>query len=80
MKVLKNGKEKSFYAHCLGCGSDLEYMNDDVKKEAGDFTIQYITCPVCGTKLNANMETKEELDEWKLRAIGAFGYSCGCKA
>ena len=78
MKVLKNGKDKAFYAHCLGCGSDLEYTNDDVTKEKGEFTTQYIVCPVCGEKLNANMETKEELDDWKLRAIGAFSYSCKC--
>lgn len=77
MKVLKNGKDKAFYSSCISCGSELEYTLEDVKEDKkSEFKNKYIICPVCGEKLIAGMETKEELEMWKFRALRAFACSC----
>lgn len=77
MKVLKNGKEKAFYTHCITCGSDLEYTFEDVRRDNGEkFKMQYIICPVCGEKLIANMETKKEAEMWTMRTLRAWNSAC----
>lgn len=81
MKVLKNGKEKAFFAHCCGCGSELEYQLEDVQIDVdGNFKMRYVECPICKEKLVAQMLTAEETEQCKLTArhiagFNGFGYN-----
>lgn len=80
IRILSNGKDKVFEAHCVTCGSDLEYQHEDVQKDNDEeFKMRYIVCPVCGEKLVALMETKEDRDLWKARVLSGFATSCFCK-
>lgn len=61
MKVIKNGKEKTFITRCSSCGSDLEYTLEDVNKKKVEFgEINYVTCPVCSKELYALLVVEGE--------------------
>jgi len=55
VKVLVEGKEKTFRVDCFKCDSRLEYKKNDLKcveeiTEDSIITVCSITCPVCDLK------------------------------
>lgn len=82
ISIIENGKEKTYYARCNKCGSEMEYMHADVKYETSMAYPQakerYISCPVCGELIQVNLMTEEEFKEMKKQTY-SFGYnSCCC--
>ena len=77
--IIKSGKEKTYYARCGKCGTEMEYMHSDVKFEtsmAYSQTQRLITCPVCGETIMVNLMTKDEVEA--ANNSGRFSYSCCC--
>lgn len=33
IEVVRSGKEKTYFAHCVKCGTDMTYRYDDIKKK-----------------------------------------------
>lgn len=77
MEIIKNGKEKTFYARCGNCASELNYTLDEVKTEESVLRgkTKYIVCPVCNSPFAVNLLTEEEVKEQAKRQT-AFGYTC----
>lgn len=72
-----NGKEKTFYCKCNDCASGLNYRLEDVKSQnycSTNIKEKYITCPICGSKVDVYLLTKEE---WDKHSNYPF-YSAGC--
>lgn len=76
MTIIKNGREKKYYASCAECASEIEYEYSDVCTEKsaipGSPQTRTIKCPVCGTIIPVNLRTKEELDKI---SNSLFGYN-----
>lgn len=66
--VIEDGTKKTFYTKCGSCASELEYSLEDVNEEKiGQFSPmahRYITCPVCGQKIDAYLWTKAEQERY----------------
>lgn len=79
MEIIKNGKEKTFYARCGNCASELNYKLDDVKTEESILrsNTKYIVCPVCNAPIAVNLLTEEEAKEQAKRSL-SYGYACCC--
>lgn len=64
IEVITSGKDKTFFVRCSMCGSDLHYQYEDVWREKSNLPYcpdtLYITCPVCGEKVFAQLLTEEE--------------------
>lgn len=63
--VLEDGTKKTFYTKCRHCASELEYDYDEViEGNLDDYQTpikwRYIVCPVCLSKMEATLLTKEE--------------------
>lgn len=80
ISVVKNGKEKTYYARCNKCGSEMEYMHSDVKYETSrayaNATQRYIVCPVCGESIAVNLLTRDEVEENKKHPYSLGFNSC----
>lgn len=80
MEIIKNGKEKTFYARCGNCATELNYTLDEVKTEKSGSvlrdTIQYIMCPVCDEHIIVNLLTEDEVKEQANHAI-PYGFCRG---
>lgn len=79
ISIIKNGKEKSYYARCQKCGTEMEYMHADVRYEtsaAYNQTQKLITCPVCGETIMVNLMTKDEVEAANNNA--RYSYSACC--
>lgn len=66
VSIIKNGRDKVFYAKCPKCTTEFIYALSDVQfeKEAfNDREISIINCPECGTKGIARMLTQEEYED-----------------
>jgi len=53
LKVI-NRNDTAYYATCLKCSAELEFTKEDVS--TGEFGCAYVTCPVCGEKVNIENE------------------------
>lgn len=71
IKVIKNGREKEFFARCFECATDFTYTLDDVKEtfEEGEtppinelLDYPFVVCPVCGARRRADKLTREEAE------------------
>lgn len=69
IKIIKNGREKTFIARCMDCVSDFSYTWEDVSEvEIQGMTLpflkkqRFVTCPVCGEQVPVGMLTPEEWD------------------
>lgn len=81
ISIIQNGKEKTYYARCNKCGSEMEYEHSDVKYETSSYnnaTQRYIVCPVCGETILVNLMTKEEVQETKRTSSYAWGFNACC--
>lgn len=77
IKILKNGREKEYFAHCQNCGTEMSYEYSDVKYETaikGDKG-KYVICPTCGTAISVSLLTE---DEAKQRAKNVLFGNCCC--
>lgn len=68
VKVLIDGKEKTFRIDCPFCLSRLEYKNNDCKtkteeKVSRSVEISYIICPVCNEELLISKGLKKKSDK-----------------
>lgn len=80
MKVVKNGKEKTFYAQCNKCASELEYTFEDVQFTKHDTIYELekkIVCPICGEEVYVSMLTKGEWEKFNSIPRG-YPYAYGC--
>ena len=71
MTIIKNGREKKFYARCAECATEIEYEYSDVCTEKSAATGEMsrtIKCPICGKVLSVTLRSKEEIDN----GIGGF--------
>lgn len=77
--ITQNGKEKTYYARCSECGSELDYTYDDVKYETSAAVKyakgRFIICPVCGEPISVSLMTKKESE---LASQRSYGYACVC--
>lgn len=80
MKIIKNGKEKTFFCKCHECATEFEYNYNDIYiPEENGLKFKFVDCPVCGAKEYVTFQTKEEFDIFKnFPTYNYFG--CGCKA
>lgn len=67
VKIISNGKNKTFYAKCFNCATDFEYqLSDTTTKELTDHLakeMKVIECPVCNEANIAMLLTKEEQEK-----------------
>lgn len=66
ISIIKNGKDKKYFAKCHKCASELEYEHSDITFERSrqiNDEIKTIVCPECGTTLIISMLTKEETEK-----------------
>lgn len=79
ISIIKNGKEKTYYARCYECGTEFNYGYDDVKLETSVATMgisgRFVICPVCGKAIGVSLCTEEEVKD-NMRRSGL--YSCCC--
>lgn len=67
ISIIKNGKEKTYYARCYECGTEVNYAFDDVKDDTSSATRRvdrrFIVCPVCGNGITVDLSTEEEMKQ-----------------
>ncbi len=82
IEVIKNGKEKTYYAKCSKCGTEMKYLYSDVNVEKPSHGIglesRYIICPVCGDFISVNLMTEEEVKKCMENGSARYGYTCCC--
>ena len=68
IKIIKNGREKTFWARCMDCITDFNYTWEDVTEiDIPEMTLPYlkkqrfVTCPVCNSQVPVAMITDDEL-------------------
>lgn len=78
MKIIKNGKEKTFFCKCTECATEFEYDSNDIfNGKMGELPYRMVTCHICHEDLCATLLTKEEFDFYK--NFSTYQYF-GCKA
>ena len=78
ISIVKNGKDKKYFAKCHKCASELEYEHSDVtfeRSRQSNDDIKTIVCPECGSTLIISMLTKEESEKEGSR----YGFGFGCR-
>ena len=85
IKIIKNGNDKIFITRCAECASDLTYTLSDIHKREDEkekfytgYIYPYIICPVCNTRVSANLTTEEDNNKFKFSTLGLFGGNYGC--
>lgn len=82
IEVVKNGKEKTYYARCSKCGTEMNYRYNDVNVEkpghCSSLESRYIICPVCGDFIPVSLMTEEEVKKRMENTSLSYGYSCCC--
>ena len=82
IEVIKNGKEKTYYARCNKCGTEMNYRYNDVNVEKPNRGIgtesRYIICPVCGEFISVNLMTEEEVKKRAQNSLLSYGFSSCC--
>lgn len=67
VKIISDGRNKTFYTKCINCATEFEYQLSDVKTEKTENAvfneIKTVKCPVCGEAESAMLLTKEEYDK-----------------
>lgn len=67
ISIIKNGKEKTYYARCYECGTEVNYGYEDVKDDTSSATRRvdrrFIVCPVCGNGITVDLSTEEEMKQ-----------------
>lgn len=78
MKIIKNGKEKTFFCKCTECATEFEYNSNDIFiRKDDELKYKRVTCPICSTDLYVTFQTKEEFDFYK--NFPTYQYFGGCK-
>lgn len=82
VKIISDGKNKTFYAKCHKCATEFEYQLEDIKTEKvksiisdKEEDIEAVRCPVCDEIMPSNLITKEEYD--KMFNYHPYGGYCG---
>lgn len=79
VKIISDGKNKTFYTKCMNCATDFEYQLLDVETvAAGHLHVignRAVKCPSCGEFVDATLMTKEECDSIFKRY--PYGGYCG---
>ena len=79
ISIIQNGKEKTYYARCYECGTEMNYGYEDVKLETSvasrGISGRFVVCPVCGKPIAVNLLSEEESKQASMRS---YGYSCCC--
>ena len=83
IKIIKNGNEKVYFARCPKCGTDFEYMNEDVvREEAPDtadsfvaslYPICTVICPVCLERIPATRTQRNDENAWANAMLATYG-------
>ncbi len=79
MEIIKNGKEKTFYARCGNCATELNYKLEDVNSEESlvlKTETKYVYCPECHAPIIVHLLTEEEAKEQANHAI-PYGFGRG---
>lgn len=81
VKIISDGKIKTFYTKCLHCATDFTYQLEDVqteKEEDSLFEVKTVKCPSCEENEVATLLTKEEYGKMFLHYpyVGHYG-GCG---
>ena len=79
IKILNNGKEKTYRTRCGHCGTDFTYQNEDVKeKEKEDYSYSTLSvkCPVCEKDVYVYLVSVEEWDKQNQNLLNYPSYSC----
>lgn len=70
IKVLKDGRNKNFFAICPNCYSEMTYAKEDVsiEKSGRDYigtpiARRYIICPICGKSFLVNFDDSRVVHE-----------------
>ncbi len=66
MKIIKNGKEKKFFAKCTECATEFEYnFNDIYTCKKNELKYRVVKCPACGNEEYATLQTEKEFEFYK---------------
>ncbi len=70
IKVLKDGRNKEFFAVCPGCYSEMTYQREDTSiNDVGRDYIgtpikrRYIICPICGREFLVTLDESRVVHE-----------------
>lgn len=81
VKIISDGRNKTFYTKCMNCATDFEYQLSDVETVAAGHSHvignRAVKCPSCGEFVDATLMTKEECDKI-LNHYPYGGYYGGC--
>lgn len=74
IKIIKNGREKTFRGKCFDCATEFSYQTEDVTEVEMPGAVldwlkkqRYVKCPVCDAQVSVTLMTDEE---WTMLSAG----------